>query len=114
MARFYGRIGYGASVETVKGVYEDIVVERSYYGDVKRINRRTDPNGETVNDNLSVGNTIEIVADAYANLHFHAMKYVEWAGTRWIISSVDVISPRLSLRLGGVYHGPQAQATPAP
>lgn len=107
MAKFYGEIGYGETVETRPGVWEDVITEYKYYGDVVR-NTRQLSSGEKVNDDLSVGNSISIVADAYANEHFFAMRYIRWAGTLWEISNVEVQSPRLVLRLGGVYHGPKA------
>lgn len=105
MAKFYGEIGYGEKVLVRPGVWEDTVVERSHYGDVIRNSRKLDEN-EKVNLDISVGNSISIVADAYANGHFFAMRYIRWMGALWIISNVDVQSPRLILRLGGVYNGP--------
>jgi len=105
MAKFYGNIGYGTTVETAPGVHEEQITERSYYGDVIR-NSRQLKDGESVNNDLSVGNSITVVADAYANQHFFAIRYVEWAGTLWKVSDVEVQSPRLILRLGGVYNGP--------
>ena len=107
MAKFYGKIGYGVPAETAPGVWTDEIVERSYFGDVIRNTRRLTP-GEQVADDLSVGNSISIVADAYANDHFFAIRYVEWAGVRWTVPTVDVESPRLILRLGEVYNGPTA------
>lgn len=107
MAKFAGKIGYGVPTETAPGVWEDEIVERSYFGDVIRNTRKLTP-GEQVNDDLSVGNSISIVADAYANDHFFAIRYVEWAGVRWTVPSVEVQSPRLILSLGEVYHGPSA------
>jgi len=109
MAKFYGEVGYGESVETApgSGVWEDQITEFQYYGDVIRDTRRL-REGEYLNDDLSVGNSISIVADAYASEHFHAIRYVKWAGTLWKISEVEVQSPRLLLRLGGVYNGPTA------
>lgn len=107
MAKFYGEIGYGESVEAAEGVWKDVITVRNHYGDVLR-NSRTLREGEKVNNDLSVGNSISIVADAYANEHFFAMRYIKWAGTLWTISNVDVQSPRLILRLGGVYNGPTA------
>lgn len=104
MARFYGVIGYGESVETKPGVWEDVVVEHSYYGDVLR-NARGLETGDKVNFDISVSNSISIVADAYAQEHFFAMRYIKWAGTLWTVSDVEVKSPRLILRLGGVYNG---------
>lgn len=110
MAKFFGVIGFGQSVETSPGVWDDVITEKEYYGDVTR-NTRQLKDGETLNDELSIGNMFSIVADAYANEHFFAMRYIKWAGTLWEISDVEVQSPRLLLRPGGVYHGPTAPAT---
>lgn len=103
--KFYGPVGYGFTEETAPGVWVASIVEYPYYGDVIRNSRKLDT-GDKVNDDISVGNSISIVADAYANDHFFAMKYVKWAGVLWKISTVEVESPRLILRLGGVYNGP--------
>lgn len=115
MARFYGRVGYGTSVETEagSGVWVDNIVEYTYYGDVIR-NTRHLREGENLNNDLSVQNQISIIADAYANEHFFAIRYVEWAGALWTVSAVEVQSPRLLLTLGEVYNGPTAGVTPAP
>lgn len=107
MAKFYGRIGYGENVEVSPGVWADQIVERSYYGDIIR-NTRKSTEGENLNNDLSVGNSISIVADAYANDHFFAIRYIEWAGVLWTVDNVEVQSPRLILRLGEVYNGPEA------
>ncbi len=107
MAMFHGLIGYGETVETAPGVWQDNLVERNYFGDVIR-NTRQLREGESLNNDLSVGNSISVVADAYANDHFFAIRYIQWAGTLWTVQDVEVQSPRLLLRLGGVYNGPRA------
>lgn len=110
MAKFYGIVGYAAqSVETEPGLYEDQIVERRYIGDVVRNTRRL-VEGSEVNNDLTVETSISILADPYALDHFHTMKYVEWSGARWIVSSVNPQRPRLILRLGGVYNGPRPAA----
>lgn len=113
MAKFFGKIGYGETQETAAGVWEDTIVEYEYYGDVIR-NTRKLSEGESLNNDLSVGNSISIVADAYANEHFFAIRYIQWAGVLWTVSDVEVQSPRLLLRLGGVYNGPTAPAPVTP
>lgn len=113
MAKFFGKIGYGETQETVPGVWEDVIVEFDYYGDVVRNTRKLEP-GEGLNNDLSVGNSISIVSDAYANEHFFAIRYIQWAGVLWTVSDVEVQSPRLLLRLGGVYNGPTAPAPVTP
>lgn len=104
MAKFHGKIGYAQTAETAPGVHEETIVERDYYGDIVQ-NRRLIHAGEQVNPDLSLGNSISIVADAYAHMHFFAIRYVEWAGVRWIVQDVEVQRPRLLLRLGEVYNG---------
>jgi hypothetical protein len=107
MAKFFGVIGYGATEEKAQGVWVDVITEREYFGDVLRNTRRLQE-GEVLNNDLTVNNSISIVADAYANEHFFAIRYIRWAGTLWTVSEVEVKSPRLLLRLGGVYNGPVA------
>lgn len=113
MARFFGKVGYGETVEVANGVWEDQITERKYYGDVVRNSRKL-VTGEELNSDLTVGNSISIVADDHANEHFFAIRYIEWAGTLWTVSDVEVQSPRLLLRLGGVYNGPKAPAPDSP
>lgn len=107
MAKFYGEVGYGETKETTPGVWKDVITEKLYFGDVIR-NTRQMQEGQQINDDLFVQNSISIVADAYANEHFFAIRYIKWAGTLWKVSDVEVQSPRLLLRLGGVYNGPTA------
>jgi hypothetical protein len=107
MARFYGAVGYGDSVETPSdsGVWVDTITEIQYYGDVIRDTRKLE-SGENLNDDIKVGNSINIIADEYAIEHFFKIKYVQWAGTLWTVTNVEVKSPRLILSLGSVYNGP--------
>jgi hypothetical protein len=115
MARFHGEIGYGNAVEEPpgSGVWEDGVIEFPYFGDVIRNTRKLD-SGEGLNDDLSVNNSISIVADQYAIEHFFDIRYVRWEGVLWTVSTVEVRSPRLVLSLGRVYNGPTgAVAQPA-
>jgi hypothetical protein len=108
MTRFAGKVGYGETVTTAPGVSDDVITEHTYYGDVVRNSLQFRP-GESVNNDLSVSNSISILADAYAREHFFKIRYVEWAGTLWEVSNVEVQSPRLLLSLGGVYNGPRPQ-----
>lgn len=105
MARFYGEVGYGETVESSPGVHVDQITEVSYYGDVVR-NQRHIQEGDKVNVDLTLRNSISIVADAYALEHFSAIRYVRFLGSLWTVTDVEVQRPRLLLRLGGVYNGP--------
>ena len=108
MARYHGNVGYGVSEENPvnSGVFVDVITERDYYGDVIRNTRRLDPNNESVNSDISVGNSISIMADEYAFEHWHLIKYVQWEGHLWTVTAVEVQRPRLILSIGKVYNGP--------
>ena len=103
MAKFYGEIGFGTSIETSPGVYEDQVTTRNYYGDLIKNTRRLESSG-SVNDDVNISNQISIVADPYANENFYTMRYVKFMGSKWKISDVEVQYPRLILTIGGVYN----------
>lgn len=113
MAKFFGEVGFGESMEVRDGVWQDGITERKYFGDVLNVTRRLE-DGEKVNNDLTVTNSISIVADAYANEHIFAIRYVKWAGVLWTVSTVEVKSPRLTLWLGGVYNGPTPAASGTP
>ena len=102
MAKYYGKVGYAETVETRPGVWEEQITEREYYGEVLRNSKRFE-NSESLNDNLNIANSISIVADPFAYQNFHTIRYVEYMGTKWKVSVVDVQYPRLVLTVGGVY-----------
>ena len=110
MAKWYGVIGYAVTVETDPGVWEETITERSYYGDTIRNTRMLQNSGE-VNDNVNISNQISIVADPYANQNIYALRYIEFMGTKWKITNVDVQYPRLILTIGGVWNGGQNTIT---
>ena len=104
MAKWFGKIGFAETKETIPGVWEEQITEREYFGDLTRNTRRLQ-SSENLNDNITVANEISIVADPFANQNFHAMRYVEFMGTKWKVSTVEVQYPRLLLSLGDIYNG---------
>lgn len=108
MARFSGLVGFSHTVRTSPGVSEEVITEKGpYYGDVKRAALSLSE-ANVVNPDLRTTNLIEIVADDYVSENIFAIRFVEWAGTCWVVTEVTVQRPRLLLRLGGVYHGSRA------
>lgn len=103
MGKWYGEIGYEETVQTTPGVWKEQITKRNYYGDVIRNTRRLQ-SANQLNDNVNVSNEISIVADPFAYQNFHSMRYVEFMGTKWKITNVEVQYPRLILELGGVYN----------
>lgn len=102
--RFYGEVGYAPTITDEYGVSRVSIVKRNYYGDVIRPGSRWQ-SGEKVNDDISVNNQISIIADPYAIRNFIYIKYVNWMGIDWEVSTIKVEYPRIVLTLGGVYNG---------
>lgn len=108
MTRYSGVIGYAEEAKLVDGVWEDNeITERRYFGSVERLSRSLQ-NGSRILPDITVSNTISIVADAYAYNNFSRMRYIVWENTPWEVASVEVRHPRLIITLGGVYNGPTA------
>lgn len=111
MARFHGKVGYGVQEETPEGSgnWVDVITETIYQGEIIR-DTRTLERGDKVNQDISVGNSISILADQHAIDHFFNIKYVEWEGVLWTVTMVEVRRPRLLLSLGSVYNGPTPES----
>lgn len=106
MAKFNGPIGFAVSKETKPGIWTNVITERTYYGETEP-GARVFQSADQVNDDLNVTDQISIMADAFANENFHAMRYVEYMGAVWKITTAKVRRPRIILTLGGVYNGPR-------
>lgn len=105
MARFYGRVGFGHTVEVRPGVMEDVITERKLYGDVLRPGRRFEGD-DKVHRDTKMTNRLSVLADDYASENVYAIRFVEWKGVLWYVTNVDEERPRLIFSLGDVYNGP--------
>lgn len=103
MAKYYGSVYYAEMVKTGIGVWEELLVERKYYGDVLRNTRRLESDS-VINDGINVGNQISIVADPYALQNFSNIRCIDWMGQKWKVTTVEVTYPRLLLSIGGLYN----------
>ena len=102
MARYCGNIGFSMTVETAQDVWEPIISERRYYGDILSARKRTE-RGEGLNDDYSLSNRISIIADPFAETHLSEMCYAVLNGTKWKIRSREIQYPRIILDLGEVF-----------
>lgn len=106
MAKWYGEVGYAETVEVKPGIWKEQIVKKTYSGDVIS-NRWKRQNSGEVNNDINISNQISIVADPYANENCSNMTYVEFMGSKWQVTDVEVQFPRLILSIGGVYNESQ-------
>lgn len=104
MAKYYGTIGFRTTVETKPGIYKEQITEREYFGDVVRVARRLQT-ADKVNDDITLTHDVSIVADPFAYNNFQSIIYLTYLGQKWKVTNVEVLYPRLSLSLGGLYNG---------
>lgn len=103
MAKFYGTVGYSKTKKTKPGVYEEVITERIYYGDI--INYKVYHQSiDKVNDDLKIEHIIEVIADDYMFDNYANIKYVIFDGFKWTVSSIQNKRPRIRLYLGGLYN----------
>lgn len=105
MAKWHGKVGYMITEEVEPGVYLPTPTEKPYFGDLLSGMSKWSPAGK-VNDDLNVANKISIVADPFAYQNFSTIKYVEFMGALWNVTTIEPQYPRLILTVGGVYNGP--------
>ena len=104
MAKYSGKIGFMSTKEIEPGVWDEEIVEKHYNGDVVRNITRAQST-DTSTDNITVNNSISIVADPFTSTNFQHMRYITFMGSVWEISSVEILYPRILINLGGLYHG---------
>lgn len=105
MAKMRATVGYGIPTQTSPGIWEDRVATMQVVADVTRLNSRWSSNSNSSNDDLSLNVQCSFIADAFAYQHFAYIKYIEYIGTKWKVTGVEVQHPRLILTVGGVYNG---------
>ena len=104
MAKWYGNVGFSETAEVEPGSYEPSIIERPYFGDVIS-NHWKRQNSQGINDDVNLSNQISIVSDPYADQHCSSIAYVEYMGSKWKVTDVEVQYPRLMLSIGGVWNG---------
>lgn len=104
--KWSGVIGYSKASEVRPGVYDYDITERKHVGDLVRNTRRTE-DADRIVDERRLNNSVSLVADAFLMQNFADMVYITMFGTKWRVTTVEVVPPRLILQIGGVYNGPQ-------
>ena len=105
MSKYYGKVGFVTRVEDLNepGVWVDKTEIRNYYGDIIKNHRQWQNQENSTNDNVTINNQISIIADPFAFQNFQYLRWIQWSGAKWKITSVDIEYPRLILSIGGLY-----------
>ena len=103
--RYSGKIGIAVQTETAPGVWEDVITERDYLGNVEN---RTEvlELGDSVLPEYRTTTSISVLSDGVLKENYSDIRYVTNGGVKWTIASAVLQWPRLVLYIGEVYNGP--------
>lgn len=101
--KWYGDIAFANMVETEPDVWEDQPVVKQYFGDLTR-SYKSAQQGNTINQNITLGNDLSVLADPFLRQNFFKIEYVTYMGSKWKVSSVTEQWPRLTLSFGDLYN----------
>ena len=105
MARFFGKVGFVRTEDDGTGIFVEKTTVREYFGDLNNNVRRWDHRQDSVNDDVTLNNNVSILSDDFAYENLEAMKWVEFRGVKWRITSVEVNYPRITIFFGGPWNG---------
>ena len=113
MGKFYGIVGFVKTEENPlhPGVFDEVATEKTYYGEVIRNVKRWQGVADKVNDDVTIDAQISIICNPYLLENMSHIRFIEWMGAPWKVTSVEPAYPRLILSIGGVYNGIRGQET---
>lgn len=103
MAKWSGKIGFGEMVETSTDVWELVISEKHYYGDII-VNRSNTVNKSEINDEISLSNQIRVISAPYACDNYQKIKYITFMKQKWKVNSISIEYPALLITLGGYWN----------
>lgn len=113
MAKWAGKVGFIFTHENPEGsgIWKTDVCVKSCTGEVVRVTKRWQDTSDKVNSDITLTNQISIVATPYLLQNFYAIKFVSFMNSYWIVNSVNMDYPRLTLEIGGPYNGDTTPTT---
>lgn len=104
MAKFAGLVGFVTEEETNYGVWTATETVRQMQGDILRAASGVKAS-DKVNTDITLLHRISLVGDTFAYEHFYEIRWIEFGGCKWEVTSWEVYRPRITVTLGGVWHG---------
>lgn len=111
--RYAGKIGFGTSTEVSPGVWEDVIVEKDYLGDILQSTERLNST-ESVLPKYTTTTSISVLSDGVLKERYSDVRYISHLGVNWIVTSIIHKWPRIEMFIGEEYNGPTPQPAPDP
>ena len=103
--RTSGKLGYAESLEVRPGIWEDVITEHEFLGEVVQ---RTEAFSlaDSVLPQYRTTTSVSVLSGGVDKENYSNLRYVTYMGNSWSISSVVLQPPRMIMYIGEVYNGP--------
>ena len=98
-----GKIGYARTEETSPDIYQEIIVEKQYYGDIVR-NSTQILDSNTINSSIKLNNSISVLCNNYMSDNLGCVRYLTFKKSKWKVSSMEIKDNRIIFTLGDLYN----------
>lgn len=105
--RYSGKFGYSEQKEVAVGVWEDVITEVTRLGTVLQRTEAVRLEG-SIHPSYRTTTSVSVLAHGAEIVNHSNLRYVTYAGVRWVPSSVVVEGPRITVFIGEEYNGPVA------
>ena len=105
--RYSGKIGFAQNLEVAPGVYDDVITEREYFGDLLQRTEAFNVEGSVL-PQYRTNTSVSVLLDGLLVENYDNIRYISLMGKNWTVSSVVFVHPRITLFVGEVYGGPTA------
>lgn len=103
--RYSGKIGFGNAVEGSPGVWDDVITEYDYLGDVLQSTERLG-GGDDILPRYHTTTSISVLSDGVLKERYSDVRYIHYLGVNWKVDSIIHKWPRIEIFIGEEYHGP--------
>lgn len=104
MSRFFGYIGFAKEEETSPGVWDKVIEEKLYSGEILD-NRWRTQTGDRVNSEIVFNGDFSVLMDPYMIKNHPFIEYITYMGVKWAVTGINPSRPRLMITVGGVWNG---------
>lgn len=103
MGKYFGNVGFATQQETEPGIWETIIVERPYSGEILD-NRWRTGSSSNVNGELTLNCDFSLLIDPYMIKNHVFIAYISYMDIKWEVTGATPNYPRIVLTVGGVYN----------
>ena len=102
--KYSGKIGFAVVKNKGNGIYSEEIEEKVYYGDLLSSRWNNESNGNSTNTNIKLNNSISVICDSYLADNISVMKYITYKNSKWCVTGIEILPPRVIINVGGIYN----------